>query len=307
MAFATWLRREKPDTLLLTSWRSTFSVTAAARMAGVRRVVMRLGIVRPFPGPSPRAWAIARGVDALIVNSEEIRSAWLNSQRGSPAHDVYVVMNAIREISDRRAELRARLRAQLDVPEGTLLVGGAGHLAPRKGFDLLLQAFAAAGLPNAQLVIIGDGEHARDLRALADTLGIASTVHWPGHRDDAAEMIGGLDLFALTSHNEGMANVMLEAMAAGVPVVASDISGVRKAIGPGETIPPAGWVFPSGNYRDLADRLREVGELIRDSSPEVNVRVEEATSRIQRWFGLDRMIDECEAILFPTRPVGSRG
>jgi glycosyltransferase involved in cell wall biosynthesis len=147
-------------------------------------------------------------------------------------------------------------------------------------------------------VIIGDGPFRGALENLAVELQIERQVHFIGARERAAEAIGGLDLFVLSSHNEGMANVMLESMSAGVPVIASNISGVRTAIGETAVRPAAGWIFDPGNVDSLADRLEEVVDLVRSGSTIAAARVDEALYRIHSWFSPDRMLDETEQVLF---------
>jgi glycosyltransferase involved in cell wall biosynthesis len=305
LSFAVWLRRQRPDALLLTSWHGLAWAAWAARRARVPRTVVRLGIVRPCPRRGGRAWAFRRWVDALVVNSTEIRDAWLRSAPGFPAGAVHVVMNGLAARDGERAALRARLRGELGAGPETLLVGGAGHLAPRKGFDLLLRAFALAGVDDARAVIAGGGPHLHDLRALAAELGIADRVRFLGPRDDGPDVIAGCDLFVLPSRNEGMANVMLEAMAAGVPVIATDVSGVRAALGAGDDGQVAGWIVPLDDATAMAAAMREAADGIRAGSPEVSRRTAEALRRVRERFGVERMVRECEAILFP-RPDGAR-
>jgi glycosyltransferase involved in cell wall biosynthesis len=296
VAFARWLRRERPDALLLTSWTRQAWAAWAGRRARVPRVVVRLGIVRALPRRGPNALAFRRWVDAMIVNAPEIREAWRRSASFFPQSEVHVVMNGLRARPEARPELRARLRAELGVGEGTLLIGGAGHLAHRKGFDLLLRAFARADLPDARVVVAGGGEHGEELRALARTLGVEARVDWLGHRTDAPDVVAGCDLFVLPSRNEGMANVMLEAMAAGVPVLATDISGVRRALG---ADPPggaqAGWIVPTEDAHALADALREAAL---GPPQERERRAAAAIDRVRERFGVERMVSECETILF---------
>jgi glycosyltransferase involved in cell wall biosynthesis len=295
--FAAFLKREKPDALLITSWRSTTWSVIGARIAGVERIVMRLGIVRAFPESGPREWAL-RHVDALIVNSDEIRARWLETKPAEVHNDVHVVMNAIAAPTEDRQAMRHALRAELQVDDDAIVVGGAGHLAARKGFDVLIHAFNAASISGSMLVIIGDGEYRRELEAIAHKTG-NSRIRFLGHRDNASELIGGLDVFVLSSSNEGMANVMLEAMAAGVPVIAGEISGVTKAIGTAERPTPGGWTFQRGGVEELAVLLSNVSTLIQSRSPELARRTAEAQWRMANWFGTSRMIEECERILFP--------
>jgi glycosyltransferase involved in cell wall biosynthesis len=297
LAFAAWLRAQRADTLLLTSWRPTVWAIAAAKLSRIGRVVMRLGIVRPFPRATPKALAL-RAVDAVIVNSVEIRDTW---KRTAPDADerVHVVLNAVKLRIDERPALVRALRNDLGLADTTLLFGGAGHLAPRKGFDLLLRAFAAAGIQDSLLAIIGDGPHRESLRQLAAELGLNDRMRWLGHRDDGAGVIGGLDAFVLSSHNEGMANVMLEAMAAGTPVIAADISGVRRAIAPADGRSEAGWIVPGGDVRELSATMVAVARELRERSSEVERRTSEAAWRAGNWFSEERMVREAESILFP--------
>jgi len=299
LTFGAWLARERPDVLLATSWQPVTWTTLAAAMARVPRMVLRQGIVREFPRMSPRAVALRR-MDALIVNSTEIRDVWLRSAPWFPPEKMKVVLNGVVSRIGRREERRRRIREELDADPETLLIGGAGHLAPRKGFDLLLGAFAAAGVKDCRLVIIGEGDYRRELESIASALNIRDRVRWLGHRSDGPDLIAGLDLFVLTSRNEGMANVMLEAMAGGTPVIASDISGVRKAIGESDGRGAAGWIVPAGDVKAIAAAVREVEGQIRSGTPDVLQRVHEAHWRTVNWFGTDRMVQECLAILFDT-------
>ncbi|HEV7586965.1 MAG TPA: glycosyltransferase, partial [Longimicrobium sp.] len=261
-------------------------------------VVARLGITRTIPARGPVARAYRGRVDAVIVNSRQVRDAFA---RGAPWFDpaaVHVVMNGIRPPSAPPAVLRARLRAELGAGAGERLVGGVGHVARRKGFDLLPRAFAAAQLPGARLVVAGGGAGLGELRGLADALGIGARVHWLGHRDDGPEVVAGLDVFVLPSRSEGMANVMLEAMAAGVPVIATDISGVRSALGAEDGGPPAGWIVPVDDEGAMAAALREVAAGLSSADGAVAERTAEALRRIRERFGVERMVEACERVLF---------
>jgi glycosyltransferase involved in cell wall biosynthesis len=295
--FARWLRRERPDALLLTSWKGIPWGAWAGRRARVPRIVVRLGIVRALPrrGPLPRSFR--RGVDALIVNSLEIRDAWLRSAPWFPEDRVHVVLNGIDVPSPLAPEERAALRADLGVSPGAEVVAGVGHVRHRKGFDLLLDAFARADVADAEVLIVGEGAEVQALRAGAAALGIADRVRWAGLRPDAARLLGACDVFVLSSRNEGMANVLLEAMAAGIPVIATDVAGVRSAAGERDGRPAAGWIVPAEDAAALAAAIGEVAAGVRAGSAEVRARVDEAAWRIRNWFTVERMIDEAEAVL----------
>jgi glycosyltransferase involved in cell wall biosynthesis len=296
LRFAAWLRRERPDALLLTSWKGGAWGAWAARRAGVPRVAVRLGILRvPERGDAVR-W-FRRGVDALIVNAPEIAEAWHRGAAWFPRDRIHVVLNGIDGVPVDREAAASRLRETTGADAGTLLIGAAGHVAHRKGFDVLLDAFARAGLPDARVVIVGDGPELPRLRARARELGIAERIHWLGRRDDVADVLAGCGVFVLSSRNEGMANVMLEAMAAGTPVVASDISGVRTALGADADGSAAGWMVPPEDADALAAALAEVAALRADDPAAVQARADRALARVRERFGVERMVAEVEAVL----------
>jgi glycosyltransferase involved in cell wall biosynthesis len=241
---------------------------------------------------------LRKEIDAMIVNSPEIKREWLASAPSFDPEKIHVVLNAIESRISKREENRRRLRTELNVSDDQMLIGSAGNLFKRKGFDILLHAFAYSKVEDAHLVIVGGGVERQALESIARGLGVEDKVHWLGRRDDAPQVIAGLDMFVLSSSNEGMANVMLEAMAGGTPVVAFAISGVRTAIGPTQNRPVAGWVVPANHPTALTQTMMELSRLIRSGDEDVKARVNEAAWRIDNWFGTDRMIDECERILF---------
>lgn len=308
LRFARWLRRERPDTLLLTSWNRTPSAVRAARRARVPRVVVRLGIVRALPARGRYTRAFQRGVDALIVNSTEIRNEWLRSAPWFPGDAVHVVLNGLPlpaalsrgpDTAGVAAPDALAIRRELDLPPDVRLLAGAGHVTHRKGFDLLLRALAGMRARDVHAVILGSGPEEPALRALAGELGVAERVHWPGFRPDLVGLLPAADVFVLTSRNEGMANVMLEAMAAGVPVVATDISGVRDAIGAVRGRPAAGWIVPPEDPVALGGTLDEVIAALASDPASVRAATDEARERIRTWFSVERMVEEAERVLFP--------
>ena len=148
-----------------------------------------------------------------------------------------------------RALDRWDARAELGLEQGARVVGTAARFDPVKRLDLLLHALAA--LPAVTLVLIGSGAEAPALRALATRLGVAARVRFAGEVMDAARLFRAFDVFASASSKEGMPLAVIEAMALGLPVVATDIEAHREALGPS-----AGLV--EGPPGALAKRLGEV-------------------------------------------------
>ena len=299
VGFATMLRRERPDALLLSAFKRTFWGGWAARRAGVPRVVERLGIERDLPRKWKYRHAFRHYVDALIVNSDVIRRRWLETAPFFPPQEVHVVLNGVR----RPTLARSTLREDLGIPAGVPVVAGAGRLEPRKGFDLLLDAFAAARDRSARLVIAGDGPEDAALRERAASRGVAERVHWLGFRQDLDDVLLGADVFVLPSRREGMANVMLEAMAAECLVVATDISGVREALGRRAGRPEAGWIVAPDDAAAMAAALDRAVDAA--GGEEGGRRLEEARWRVEHWFAPERTIEHTERVLQGSARAGS--
>ncbi|MEO0398542.1 MAG: glycosyltransferase family 4 protein [Pseudomonadota bacterium] len=113
---------------------------------------------------------------------------------------------------------------------GPLTVGAVGALRPEKNFARLIEAFIAADLPNAQLHIAGEGGEREALEALIKTHGAEGAVRLIGHLEDPARFYQDCDIFALSSDTEQMPLTVLEAMACGLPVVATDVGDIREMV-----------------------------------------------------------------------------
>lgn len=148
---------------------------------------------------------------------------------------------------------RARLRRALGVPEGHHVIGTIGRLTTEKGLRYLLDAAARVIQlrPPTLLLIIGEGVLRPALEAQAQRLGLAGQVRWLGERADAEELLGALDCFVLASVTEGSPFELLEAMGAGVPIVATAVGGTLDLLRHRHS----GWLVPSRDPRSLADGL----------------------------------------------------
>jgi len=152
---------------------------------------------------------------------------------------------------------RAELERLFPSPPKVIVIG-VGRLSPEKGFDQLVKAagLVAEKSHSAGFVLIGDGPDRAMLEALVRSLGLRSRVAFAGFRTDIDRLIAGADVLAQSSYTEGLPNVLLEAGAASVPVVATDVGGSREVVRDGET----GYLVPSGDPDALAVRLLELIE-----------------------------------------------
>jgi glycosyltransferase involved in cell wall biosynthesis len=147
---------------------------------------------------------------------------------------------------------RDAVRRELGFGEKDKVIGAVGNLYPVKGHAVLLRALAELEDPRIHVVIAGRGAEEPRLGALAESLSLQNRVHLLGFRKDVPRLLSAFDVYALPSFSEGQSLALMEAMAAGLPIVASRVGGNPELIQEGED----GLLFEAGNVKDLASKLR---------------------------------------------------
>jgi glycosyltransferase involved in cell wall biosynthesis len=301
MAFVRWLRRERVDAVLLTSWLRAFIAGWCARTAGVPRVVFRIGGMQPIHRGmrgSLERLALRRWYHAVIANSARVAER-ITGALPELAGRVRIVLNGMEPVD---AVDPAPLRRDLGIPDDAVIALAVGGMERNKGFDLLIDA--AAGIPSIHLVLAGGGteEQRQALEERMRMRGVADRVHLLGRRDDVHALMAACDLFVLPSRAEGFSVALLEAMAAGKPILAADVGGAYEGLAARDGRPPAGWIVARDDAAALAAGLREVVDAVRAASPDAAARAAEAKWRAENWFTLERMIDGYEAVLAGRSP-----
>lgn len=148
----------------------------------------------------------------------------------------------------------ATARRELGFPDTDLLIGTTGRLAPQKGFLYLVRAMPIllGAFPSARLVVVGEGPLEEELKQAARKSGVADRVHFLGFRQDVPDLLAAFDVYALPSLWEGLSISLIEALAAGKPIVATSIDGNREVIEHMKT----GLLVPPGDVAALAEGLR---------------------------------------------------
>lgn len=151
---------------------------------------------------------------------------------------------------------RREARARLGLPADAFVAGIVARLSAQKAHHVLFEAFAILrrSHPLAQLVVVGGGPRDRELRALATDLGLGDAVHFTGVLSDVAAVLPALDVSCLSSVHEGVPMAVIESMASGIPVVATDCGAMRDLIVDGAQ----GFLVSVGDAAALADRLRRL-------------------------------------------------
>lgn len=258
------LRRERFDVVHTHSSKAGIVGRIAARLAGTPVVIHTVHGWAFNPGQPRHVFMVyvwlerlcARWCRDLIVVAEADREEGL--QLGIGRKEQYrLIRSGIEVEAYRDVEItRAAARARLGIPAEAFVVGSVGRLSPQKAPLDLLAAFEvlAKARPEAHLVIVGDGPLRRAVEARVAAAGLTGRVHLPGLRRDVPDLLRAFDVFTLASHWEGLPRVFPQAMAAGLPIVATRVDGAPDAIVPGET----GFLVEVGDTSAFGARLVEV-------------------------------------------------
>lgn len=200
---------------------------------------------------APWRWLCLRGVDALICNSQTAVTTLQQHYNKLPP--LYAIPNGVPLPADAAPERRAAAWEQLGRRPGELWLGYTGWLNENKNVSLLLRALARLqpALPQLRLALVGDGPLRAQLEAEAQALGLADCTTFYGQLPQAEAIMPAFDVICLPSHSEGMPNVLMEAAAAGVPAVATNVGGVAEVVRDGET----GFLVPAGDEDQLVGCL----------------------------------------------------
>jgi len=230
-------------------------------------------------------WAHGRASHTIAV-STPIRRRLVEKDRVPPDR-VSLIPNAVIPAPDEPPDLSGTL------PDGWLedpLVGVVARLQPEKGVATFLEAAARVSKDSSgtRFLVVGDGPLREELLGLAGRLGIEDRVHFLGYRTDARALIGLLDVLVVPSLTEGSPLIVLEAMAAGVPVVASAVGGIPDQARHGEE----GFLVPPGDPEALAGAL---GELLRDPD-RARLMGEAGQRRTENGFSHETLVRRIEGV-----------
>ena len=277
--------RLRPD--LIHTW--LFAANAYGRAAGiacgVKCLVAGERCVDPWKGWTELAIDryLGRRTARIVAVSPGVRDFYV--RHGLPAEKIEVIPNGVPPPEPGPAT-RRQVLAGLGLPDGCRLVGIIGRLWPQKRIK---DAIWAADLlkvirDDVHLLIIGEGPHRDRLRKFRDQCLIRDRVHFLGHRDDVPRLMPHFDLLWSTSAYEGQSNSIMEAMAAGVPVVATDIPGTRDLVVHGQT----GYLIPTGKPGRAA--LAKHTNAVLDNTELADRLGESARRRMLSEFSVEKMV-----------------
>ena len=289
-----FLREKRIDIVHCQKHKPTMYGTIAAFLAGRIPVIAHIhGLSRTRTFQRRLAnWILFRHVSKIIAVSDSVRQDilqtnwWLNPEKIITVRNC-VDINAI----DRKRNSRKEARLKLGLSDEAFVFGTVGRLVPTKGQRFLIDAYTQVKgkIPQAKLVIIGDGLLARNLQDQAKQLNAFEDIIFTGYRTDVLELLMAFDVFVLPSLAEGLSIALLEAMARGLPVIASRVGGIPEVCGKSS----CGVLVAPQNVSALTSAMVEIALL--DEQERKNLGVN-SRRRIIEEFSVDMMVGKLTEI-----------
>jgi len=230
--------------------------------------------------------------DRIIAVSEAVKNFYVENAN-IPADKFEVIYNGVDldfwQNNILSQETIAEKKTKLGLSQDDKVIVNIGRLHPQKGHEYLFRAVRKIipRMKNLKFLIVGDGSMKDSLELLSERLGIKKYVIFTGKRDDIKDILCFSDISVLSSIREGFSNVILESMACGKPVIATDVGGNNEIIIDGEN----GFIVPSRDEDTLADKILALA-----SSEELTERMGLAARETVKKFSLKRMVDKTEQL-----------
>ncbi len=258
---------------------------AASLLAGRGRRVVSRRVVSPVGRNWLAQFKYRRGVDRYIAISEAVKRTLVD---GGVAPERVAVVHSCVDIAglESVADRAGSFQTEFGIPRGAPVIGSVGALCEPKGFEYFIDAIPVVmkDVPDARFLLVGDGELRGQLEARAADRGIGRDhLVFTGWRNDVPELLRFFDVFVSSSVREGLGTAVLQAMAVGTPVVATDAGGLPEVVLDGET----GAVVPAG---DAAALGLAIAALLNDAGFRERIR-SAAYRRVREEFTPARMVE----------------
>lgn len=292
--FRFWrlLRNQRPDIVHGLLFWAYIIGTFAARAAGVPIIVSSRRSLGNFKADKPHYLVLERianrMTDLVIANSEAVRRDAIREE-GLPADKVMVIHNGL-ELPPFGLSPDEDLRQSLGLGRGVPVIGVVANFIHYKGYQFFLEAWGAVvkRFPRNVALLVGEGPLRRELEARVEAMGLGKSVRFLGTHQDVPALLALMDLVVHPSLEEGFSNAILEAMAAGKPVVATAVGGNPEAVVHGET----GFLVPPRDSQALAEAM----VWLLDHPTEAARFGEAGRRRVAERFELGAMIRQYEAV-----------
>lgn len=287
------LKRIKPDIVRTYNWTGTDGIIAA-KLCGIKSIIHSehgFDIEEIYNQKKRRVLArrlLLRYCEKVIAVSGILKNWLLNDVRVNNDKIVYIPNGC--DLKKFLPGKDMKRRELFGIWEGQVLIGAVGSLKKLKGHDILIRSFAelAKIYANIRLIIIGDGPESENLSALVKEMDVEGKDIFPGAVKETASFYRAMDIFVLPSLSENSPNTLLEAMASGLPIVATDVGDVRFMLDEGAS----GIIVEPGNVSQISCGIERY---LKDTNL-AKEKGENARSRVVNLFNIDNMVRAYEAL-----------
>ncbi len=286
------LRRHRPDVLVAFNFHANVLGKVVGRLAGVKAIVPSIGTEFFGNRRRERLEAATATLAPITTTNSELVGESLVRRGIVPRERLRVVLNATLVPQEPLDPQRRRaLREELGDGDGSLVWLAVGRFETQKDYPNLFAAFAelAARRPEVRLALVGYGSLDAEVRELARTSPAADRIRVLGKRTDVMELLQASDAYVLSSVIEGMPNTVIEAMAAALPIVATNVGGMAELLGGGD----CGLMVPSRDATALAEAMTRVADLDPAARRALGERARE---RMRRRHGVEAVLDRWEEL-----------
>jgi glycosyltransferase involved in cell wall biosynthesis len=290
LQFAHYLRWNRFQVVHTYGFYPNFFAVPAARLAGVPVIIASIRDTGEVWEPKKRLLqkAVCKLATCVLANADAVRNQLVRD--GYDERKLAVIRNGVDLPRLDRHEVSGPIRQEFGIPEDSPIITVLSRLNELKGIPYFLDALPAvlARFPNARFLIVGDGPARIDLEAYAQTKGFGRAAIFTGVRMDVPRILQETSISVLPSLSEGFSNVLIESMAAGVPVVATNVGGNPEIVDDGTT----GFLVPPRDANALATAMIKLL-----SDPESATRMGSAgRDRIERRFSMGRAVHETQQL-----------
>lgn len=266
------------------NWGTLLETAVARKLAGVTKhihaergtvlgTINKKGIKHWIRGLAMRSalWSVDKTMSNALAVAERVESAC-----GYRAGRITIIPNGVPSPTKPGRQTEGQqIRKSLGIGKESILVGTVGRLHRVKGFDVLIEAFEIAGnaCADIHLVIVGDGDQKEALNQIAKDRGISNRIHLVGHQQSVSNWMSAMDIYVNSSRSEGMSQSIVEAMAVGLPIIATDAGDARRMIAREKET--CGVICPINDSKAIAAAIEEfsASESLRDDLSKVAIRV----------------------------------
>ncbi len=289
LRLALVLRRERPDAFVVGTFRKLWLAAAGARMAKVPNLVARVGLSSDTPRNFKYRFVLRRWVDHVVFVADAMRKSYAEAMPELNSR-MTTIYKGVAPLGPRLS--REAARQALGLPSDVPILGSVSRLVSQKRLDRLLESVVFLH-ENVHLAIAGEGPLRGALGQHARQLGLQARVHFLGYQENIAPLMDAVDALVIASDREGMSGAMLEALSRGVPVISTDVSGAREALGPEEGGPAPGLItgFAPPQIASAVNTILYDRELLMEMG-------RAAERRYKEVFSYEKMLDGWEELFY---------